>query len=66
MEKLYNYGQVKAFALIGLHNLLHSANKNTINLKTLNMFLEPLNKIHKGSEVVQYSKKLLENERTEA
>lgn len=35
----YNYKEVKAFALIGLHNLLSSANRDNINLKTFEMFL---------------------------
>ncbi len=65
MGNLYTYKQVKGYALIALHNLLNSANKDSINLNTFEMFLEPLEKIHKKENVVSFSKKLLENEKTE-
>ena len=60
---LYTYNQVKAYALIGLHNLLHSGNKDSINLKTFEMFLDPLEKVHTKEKVVAFSEKLLENEK---
>ena len=62
MGVLYNWKQVEAFALIGLHNLLNSANKDNINLKTFKMFLEPLEKLHSKEFVVKYANKLLEEE----
>ena len=62
MGVLYSYKQVEAFALIGLHNLLNSANKDNINLKTFKMFLEPLEKLHSKEFVVKYANKLLEEE----
>ncbi len=62
MGVLYNYKQVKAFALIALHNLLNSANRNNINLKTLDMFLDPLEKVHKKEEVIEYAEKLKSRE----
>lgn len=62
MGSLYNYKQVEAFALIGLHNLLNSANKDNINLNTFKMFLEPLEKLHSKEFAVNYANRLLENE----
>lgn len=55
MEKLYTFKEVVAFGLIGLNNLLHSANKEDINLKNFEMFLEPLEKIYKKEDVVNYA-----------
>ena len=64
MKELYTFEQVKAFALIGFYNLLNSANEDKMNLKTLNMFINPLEELYKGrkNEIVQYSNKLLEKE----
>lgn len=62
MEVLYNFKEVKSFALIGLHNLLSSANRDNINLKTFDMFLDPLEKVHKKEEVVEYAEKLKSRE----
>lgn len=62
MENLYNYEQVEAFALIGLHNLLNSSNKDNINLNTFKMFLEPLEKLHSKEFAVNYANTLLEEE----
>lgn len=62
MGNLYNYEQVEAFALIGLHNLLNSANKDNINLNTFKMFLEPLEKLHSKEFAVNYANSLLEEE----
>lgn len=62
MGSLYNYKQVEAFALIGLHNLLNSANKYNINLNTFKMFLEPLEKLHSKEFAVNYANSLLEEE----
>lgn len=63
MGNLYTYKQVEAFALIGLHNLLNSANKDNINLTTFKMFLEPLEKLHSKEYAVEYANQLLEKER---
>ena len=60
MGNLYNYEQVEAFALIGLHNLLNSANKDNINLNTFKMFLKPLEKLHSKEFAVNYANTLLE------
>ena len=62
MGNLYNYEQVEAFALIGLHNLLNSANKDNINLNTIKMFLKPLEKLHSKEFAVNYANTLLEEE----
>ena len=62
MGNLYNYEQVEAFALIGLHNLLNSANKDNINLNTFKMFLKPLEKLHSKEFAVNYANTLLEEE----
>ena len=63
MEELYNYEQVMSFALIGLHNLLNSANKDNVSLKNLKIFLEPLPKVHNKNDIVEYANKLLEKEK---
>jgi len=65
MGTLYTYKQVKGYALIALHNLLNSANRDSINLSTFEMFLEPLEQVHKKENVVSFSEKLLENEKAE-
>ena len=62
MGNLYNSEQVEAFALIGLHNLLNSANKDNINLNTFKMFLKPLEKLHSKEFAVNYANTLLEEE----
>lgn len=63
MGNLYNYKQVESFALIGLHNLLNSANKDNIDLNTFKMFLDPLEKLHRKDYAVEYANKLLEEEK---
>lgn len=63
MAELYNYEQVKAYAVIGLHNLQHSGNK--MNLNNFVMIMEPLNKIYNRSNVIKFSKDLLLNEKGE-
>lgn len=63
MAELYNYEQVKAYAVIGLHNLFHSGNK--MNLNNFVMIMEPLNKIYNRSNVIKFSKDLLLNEKGE-
>ncbi len=62
MGNLYTYKQVEAFALIGLHNLLNSANKDKINLNNFKMFLEPLEKLHSKEFAINYANSLLEEE----
>ena len=43
----YNYKQVTAFALIGFNNWNHSANRKNRKMDNFEMFMEPLEKIHK-------------------
>ncbi len=62
MANLYNYEEVEAFALIGLNNLLNSANKDNINLNTFKMFLNPLEKLHSKEFAVRYANNLLNEE----
>lgn len=57
-EELYSYKEVEAFAVIALHNLLKSPNRENINLKTYKMFLEPLPKIHKKNNVIKFANNL--------
>ena len=60
-EELYNYEQVIAYAVIGLNDMLNSANKDNMSLKEFaTLFMEPLNKIHKKANVVEYANKLIE------
>lgn len=58
----YNYKQVTAFALIGFNNWNHSANRRNRKMDNFEMFMEPLEKIHKKEDVVKYAKMLKENE----
>ncbi|MCI8519284.1 MAG: hypothetical protein HFJ51_04250 [Clostridia bacterium] len=57
-EELYNYEQVEAFAIIALHNLLRSPNREYISLKNFKMFLEPLPQIHTKDEVIDFANNL--------
>lgn len=63
MKDLYNYKQVESFALIGLHNLLNSANKDNINLTSFKMFLEPLERLYTKKLAEKYANKLLKEEK---
>lgn len=61
MEELYNWKQVKAYAIIGLNNLLKSANKDNVNnLKQFDMFLDALPKVYKKNDVIKYANFLKE------
>ncbi|MBP3596900.1 MAG: hypothetical protein J6J60_05840 [Clostridia bacterium] len=62
---LYTFNHVKAYALIGLHNLLNSGNKDSIDLETLDMFLDPLETVHTKEKVIEFSKLLLKKEKEE-
>lgn len=64
-EDLYNYEQVMSFAVIGLNNLLNSANKDNIKLRSLKMFMEPLPKVHKKDIIEEYADRLLRTEKEE-
>lgn len=59
MEKeLYTWEQVRAYSIIALHNLLHSANE--VNLKNIKMFIDPLQTLYGKDGVVGYAEKLIE------
>ena len=62
MEKeIYTWEQVRAYSIIALHNLLHSANE--INLKNIKMFINPLQTLYSKDEVVGVAERLIENEK---
>ena len=63
MEEQYSFEHVIAYAVIGLFNLLNSANKENIDLQTMVMFVEPLKDVHKKEFVIDFANKLLEAER---
>ena len=63
MEEQYSFEHVIAYAVIGLFNLLNSANKDNIDLKTMVMFVEPLKDVHKKEFVIDFANKLLEAEK---
>lgn len=61
MEKeLYTWEQLRAYSIIALHNLLHSANE--IDLKNMKMFIDPLQTLYGKEGVVGFSERLLEKE----
>ena len=60
-ENLYTWDQVKAFSIITLHNILHSANE--VNLKNVIMFIEPLEHLNKKIDIIEYAQILIKNEK---
>lgn len=56
-KEFYTWEQIKSYSIIALHNLLYSA--NDINIKNMEMFIEPLKAIHPKNKVVKYSNYLL-------
>lgn len=59
-QELYTWEQVRAYSIIALHNLLHSANE--VNLKNIKMFIDPLQTLYGKDGIVGYADKLIENE----
>ena len=59
-QELYTWEQLRAYSIIALHSLLHSANE--INLKNMKMFIDPLQILYSKAEVIGFSKRLLEQE----
>lgn len=59
-EKSYTWEQVRAYSIIALHNLLHSANE--VNLKNIKMFIDPLQTLYGKDGVVGYAEKLINTE----
>lgn len=59
-----NYKRIIAYALIAFHNWNNSANKEDRSLETFEMFIEPLEMIHSGSDAIKYAKLLKKKEKT--
>ena len=58
MEKeLYTWEQVRAYSIIALHNLVHSANQ--VNLNNIKKFIDPLQTLYGKDGVVEYAELLL-------
>lgn len=60
-EKSYTWEQVRAYSIIALHNLLHSANE--VNLENIKRFIDPLQTIHDKDAVVGYAERLINIEK---
>lgn len=56
-EKTYTWEQVRAYSIIALHNLLHSANE--VNLENIKKFIDPLQTLHDKDTVVGYAERLI-------
>lgn len=64
MEKeLYTWEQLRAYSIIALHSLLHSANE--INLKNMKMFIDPLQTLYSKAEVIEFANYLVNKEENE-
>lgn len=59
-EESYTWEQVRAYSIIALHNLLHSANE--VNLKNIKMFIDPLQTLYGKDGIVGYADKLIESD----
>ena len=59
-EESYTWEQVRAYSIIALHNLLHSANE--INLKNIQMFIDPLQTLYGKDGVVGFAERLISTE----
>ena len=58
MEKeVYTWEQVRAYSIIALNNLLHSA--NDVNLKNMKMCIDPLQTLFGKDGIVGYADRLL-------
>lgn len=64
MRKIKNNKQIIAYALIAFHNWNNSSNREDRSLDTFEMFVEPLEMIHSGSDAIKYAKLLKKNEKT--
>ena len=58
MEEIYRFEHVIAYSVIALSNMLNSANKENINLKTMVMFIQPLEEIYRKEQVIEIANKL--------
>lgn len=59
-EESYTWEQVRAYSIIALHNLLHSANE--VNLKNIQMFIDPLQTLYGKDGVVGFAERLITTE----
>lgn len=59
-EESYTWKQVRAYSIIALHNLLHSANE--VNLKNIQMFIDPLQTLYGKDGVVEFAERLINTE----
>lgn len=59
-SKLYSWDEVKAYSIIALHNLLHSANE--VNITNIDIFIDPLRDLY-DDDVVEYAKKILSEDK---
>lgn len=59
-EESYTWEQVRAYSIIALHNLLHSANE--VNLKNIKMFIDPLQTLYGKDGVVGFAERLITTE----
>lgn len=59
-QELYTWEQLRAYSIIALHNLFHSANE--VNLKNMKMFIDPLQTLYSKAEVIGFAERLLEKE----
>lgn len=60
-DELYTWEQVRAYSIVALHNLLHSA--NDIKLKNLKMFIDPLQTLYYKDGIIGYADRLIKNEK---
>lgn len=59
-EELYTWEHVRAYSIIALHNLLHSA--NDVNLKNMKLFIDPLQTLYGKEGIIGFAERLLEKE----
>lgn len=62
-QELYTWEQLRAYSIIALHNLLHSANE--IDLKNMKMFIDPLQTLYSKAEVIGFANYLVNKEENE-
>ena len=62
-QELYTWEQLRAYSIIALHNLLHSANE--VDLKNMKMFIDPLQTLYSKAEVIGFANYLVNKEENE-
>ena len=63
MKELYNWEQVKAYAILALNHLIISP--NDIDLKNISINIDLVQRIYKDEQVVDLAIKLLKKEQKE-